>query len=318
MVNGQWLMVNGAAVLVDRGTLGMLHITGKTRLELIDRMSTQAVKGLKSGEGAATVMTTEIGRIIDRLILYATSDSVYVLTGENHAGRLARYLMGHVFFNDDFQVKELTADTALFGVYGPQAAEKMSAAGFPEVDLPLHHWRQATVGGVTAYLHRTDPIAGEGYFVMSRAAEKEALQQHLLDTGIMPVDEATFDYLRIEAGLPRFGRELTLDYIPLEANLWPDVSFTKGCYTGQEIIARMESRGRLAKRLVRLRAAEPVAAGTPVMANGKEVGSITSAAVGLEETVALGYIKTGVLETPEPPLTADEVALSITLIAPDG
>jgi aminomethyltransferase len=153
---------------------------------------------------------------------------------------------------------------------------------------------------------------------MSRAAEKEALQQHLLDTGIMPVDEATFDYLRIEAGLPRFGRELTLDYIPLEANLWPDVSFTKGCYTGQEIIARMESRGRLAKRLVRLRAAEPVAAGTPVMANGKEVGSITSAAVGLEETVALGYIKTGVLETPEPPLTADEVALSITLIAPDG
>jgi aminomethyltransferase len=147
---------------------------------------------------------------------------------------------------------------------------------------------------------------------MSQAAGKEALQQHLLDTGITPIDEAAFDYLRIEEGLPRFGRELTLDYIPLEANLWPDVSFTKGCYTGQEIIARMESRGRLAKRLVRLRAAGPVAAGAPVTAGGKEVGRVTSAAVGLEKTVALGYIKTGVLAASELALTADNIALSIT------
>jgi aminomethyltransferase len=220
--------------------------------------------------------------------------------------------MGYVFFNDDFHLQDLTAETAIFGVYGPQAAEKLAAAGFPEVDLPLHHWRQATVEGVTAYLHRTDPIAGEGYFIMSQAAGKEALQQHLLDTGITPIDEAAFDYLRIEEGLPRFGRELTLDYIPLEANLWPDVSFTKGCYTGQEIIARMESRGRLAKRLVRLRAAGPVAAGAPVTAGGKEVGRVTSAAVGLEKTVALGYIKTGVLAASELALTADNIALSIT------
>lgn len=302
-----------AAAWVDRSGLGMLYITGKTRLELIDRMSTQAVKTLKSGEGAATVLTTEIGRMIDRIILYATSDSAYVLTGENHADRLARYLMGHVFFNDDFQLKDLTAATAIFGVYGPQAAEKLAAAGFPEVELPLHHWRQATVSGVTSYLHRTDPIAGDGYWVMGQAADKEALRQLLTEAGIMPIDEATFDYLRIEAGLPRFGRELTLDYIPLEANLWPDVSFTKGCYTGQEIIARMESRGRLAKRLVRLRAAAPLAAGTPITANGREVGKITSAAVGLEETVALGYIKTGVLEASESEFTADDVSLSIVV-----
>jgi aminomethyltransferase len=291
----------------------MLHITGKTRLELIDRMSTQAVKGLQHGEGAATVLTTEIGRIIDRLILYATSDSVYVLTGENHADRLARYLSSHVFFNDDFQLKDLTAVTAIFGVYGAQAAERLVAAGFPEVELPLHHWRQAMVGGVTAYLHRTDPIAGDGYFVMGQAEDKEALQQLLIAAGIRPIDEATFDCLRIEAGLPRFGRELTLDYIPLEANLWADVSFSKGCYTGQEIIARMESRGRLAKRLVQLRADHPLAAGTAITANGREVGTVTSAAVGPEGTVALGYIKTSVLQVAESVLTADHVALSIMI-----
>ena len=73
---------HSAAVVVEHAARGMLHLTGATRLELINRMSTQAVTGLKTGEGAATVLTTDIGRIIDRPILYATSDSVYLLTGE--------------------------------------------------------------------------------------------------------------------------------------------------------------------------------------------------------------------------------------------
>jgi aminomethyltransferase len=299
------------AVWVERRGLGMLVATGKTRLDLIDRMSTQAVKRLQNGEGAATVMTTEIGRMIDRLILYATSDAVYILTGENHAPRLARYLMGHVFFNDDFQLKDLTADTIIFGVYGPLAAEKLAAAGFPEVEIPLHHWRQATPGGVSAYLHLTDPIAGHGYFVIGQAADRQALQALLSGAGIRQVGEETFDYLRIEAGLPRFGREVTLDYIPLEAGLWADVSFNKGCYTGQEIIARMESRGRLAKRLVRLRAAGAVAVGTAIEASGREVGKVTSAAGGPAGTVALGYVKTGTLDGGEQTLTAGGVLLSL-------
>ena len=86
------------AVLVDRSQLGMLLLSGETRLDLIHRMSTQAVNGLQPGEGAATVLTTDIGRIIDRLILYATSSTVYALTGENNSDNIARYLMRFVFF----------------------------------------------------------------------------------------------------------------------------------------------------------------------------------------------------------------------------
>ena len=284
-----------AAVLADRGALGMLLLTGQTRLDLINRMSTQAVKDLKAGEGAATVLTTEIGRIIDRPILYATSDSVYVLTGEGHADALARYFLRNIFFNDDARLKNLSADTAIFGVYGPRAGEMLAAAGFPETDLPRHHWRSAEIAGATAYIHRADPIAGDGYFVMTNAADRAALWAALTTAGLTPIDEATYDYLRIEAGRPRFGRELTLDYIPLEAGLWDDVSFNKGCYTGQEIIARMESRGKLAKRLARLRPASPVAAGAEIVANGRPVGTVTSAADGPGGPVALGYVKTAVL-----------------------
>jgi aminomethyltransferase len=291
---------HAGAVLVDHAQRGMLQITGETRLDLLHRMTTQDVNPLGSGQGAATVFTTDIGRIIDRVILFVSSDTVYMLTGDNHADPLARYLMRNVFFNDDFHLKNISDDTAVIGVYGPRVAELLTAAGFPEVDLPRHHWRQADLAGPTAYVHRTDPVAGEGYFVTCRAADADAVRERLTGAGIAPIDEAAYDYLRIESGLPRFGRELTLDYIPLEANLWDDVSFHKGCYTGQEIIARMESRGKLAKRLVRLRPAAPVSAGHAILAGGREAGTITSAADGPAGPLALGYVRTAALDEGKP------------------
>lgn len=300
------------AVLVDRSALGVLLISGETRLDLIHRMSTQAVNGLQRGEGAATVLTTDIGRIIDRLILYTTNSMVYALTGENNSDNIARYLMRFVFFKDDFHLKDVSGETAVFAVYGPQAGEKLQAAGFTEVDLPLHHWRQAVVAGCTAYVHRTDPIAGGGYFVIGQEADRAVLWAQLLGTGLVAADEAAFDFLRIEAGLPRYGRELTNEYIPLEANLWDDVSFKKGCYTGQEIIARMESRGQLAKKLVKLRPAAVVAAGDPLSANGKSAGVITSVAVGPAGPIGLGYVKTAVLDAGTP-LFVGETAVPVNL-----
>lgn len=302
------------AVFADRSQLGVIKITGESRLDLLDRMSTQAVKRLSSGAGTATILTTEIGRIIDRIILYASSDTVYALTSEEHADQLARYLMQFVFFNDDFHMEDVSAETAVFAVYGPRADEMLQTLGFPEVDLPLHHWRQVTLNDLTLYLHRADPIIGHGYYLMGRADDKEAMRQLLLDHGFLFADEAAFDYLRIRAGLPRFSHELTLDYIPLEANLWEDVSFNKGCYIGQEIIARLESRGRLAKQLIKLTPAQPVTPGTDILANGKTVGTITSAAVGPDGPVALGYVKTAVLPTDEsdpPALYAEDIPLEL-------
>ena len=300
------------AVLVDRSDLGMLYITGETRLDLINRMSTQKVVGLSSGQGAATILTSDIGRIIDRLILYTSSKAVYTLTGENNNENIARYLMGYVFFNDDFQVQDISEETAVFAVYGPHSQHILGEeVGFPEVDLPLHHWREAVIAGVTAYIHRTDPINGYGYFVMCETAVRDTVWQFLRDAGLVVAGDAAFDFLRVKAGLPRFGRELSGDYIPLEAGLWDDVSFNKGCYIGQEIIARMESRGKLAKRLVKLRASEPLEAGDSLTVGGKKVGTITSAAWGPYGAVALGYVKTAVLSAGSP-LFAGETAVELS------
>lgn len=287
-------------ILVDRSALGILQFKGETRLDLLHRMSTQDLRHLASGEGAATILTSEIGRMIDRLLLYAGSDAIYAATGEDNAVNVARYLLRFVFFKDDFQVEDLSGETALFGVYGAQAARLLEKAGFPEVNLPLHHWRQEELGGATAYLHKSDPLAGDGYFVICQEEDRAAVWQALLDAGLQPAGEDGFDLLRIEYAQPRFGREITPDYIPLEANLWPDVSFTKGCYIGQEIIARMESRGKLARRLVKLYAPEVVAAGAEIRAEGKKAGTVTSSAVGPNGPVLLAYIKTTFLDNNAP------------------
>ena len=298
------------AVLVNRSDLGMLYITGESRLDLIHRMSTQAVKGLQSGQGAATVLTSDIARIIDRLILYAGSQSVYALTGEGNADAVARYLMRFVFFNDDFQMKDISGETAVLAIYGPQAAAKLTEAGFSDVDLPLHHWREEKLDGASLYLHRTDPVCGDGYFVTCNLADKEKAVGRLTAVNLPLATPDQFETLRVASGLPRFGRELTRDYIPLEANLWNDVSFTKGCYIGQEIIARMESRGRLAKKLVRLTADQPLAIGAAITANGKTVGSVTSAAIAPHTAVALGYVKTAAL-TDNAPLVVDNIPATV-------
>ncbi len=280
---------------IDRGDLGLLKLTGKTRIDLLHRMSTQDLRNMQSGEGRATVLTTDIGRIIDRLILYTSSDTAYALTGANNADNIARYLMRFVFFNDDFQLEDVSAQTAIFGVYGSEAAEKLAVWG-DVANLPLHHWRQIDVNGTTLYVHRTDPIAGAGYFVMANIVDKIKISVLLKEIGIAEGTQGQFEFLRIKAGLPLLGYELTNDYIPLETGLQEDISFTKGCYIGQEIIARMDSRGKLAKQLVQFRVNEPLDASAEISSNGKSVGSLTSVATYGGETVALGYLKTRALD----------------------
>ncbi len=299
-----------AAILVDRSNLGLLKFTGQSRLDLVNRMSTQKLDDLKTGEGAATILTSDIGRIIDRLILYADHESVICLTSEDNGDNIARYLMRFVFFNDDFHIEDLSNETAVIAIYGRSATEHLEALFGETIDLSLHHWREVDIQGITGRLHRTDAVAGEGYFIMCQMSDWQQVWNSIARTGIVPASIEAFDYLRIEDGNPRFGYELTLDYIPLEANLWDDVSFNKGCYTGQEIIARMESRGRLAKKLVRLRPESPLDAGVPLTMEGKKAGSITSAADGPDGPIAMGYVKSAALHNKQP-FKANSIAVNL-------
>lgn len=307
-------MSEPVAFVAERSQLGVLRFTGATRLDLIQRMSTQDVKGLTPGAGTATVLTTDIGRMVDRLLIYADVDVVIAVTGEDNAETVARYLRRYVFFMDDFQVENLTPTLAVWGVYGRAAVDCLATAGLTATGLPLHHWvRYPQADGTSLSVHRTDPVAGDGYFVLGPRAQAEAIRARLVRAGAELVSAETFDYQRLVSGLPRFGREITSDYIPLEANLWADVSFHKGCYIGQEIIARLDSRGKLAKKLAHVYAEAPLSAGAEIVLNGKAVGTLTSAAEGPAGTFGLGYIKAAALA--DAPSDLRVGATPITLLA---
>jgi len=308
-IENAYQAAHSGAIVVDRSDLGYLRFSGESRLDLLNRMSTQKVDLLKKGQGAATVLTTDIGRINDRLIVYADDEVVYSLTGAGNNDNVTRYLMRFVFYMDDFQIQDLSSETAILGLYGSEAGDAANSVHSGSSALPLHHWERSEIEGVPVSIHRADPIVGDGYFIICQSSEKSKILSNLLSAGAVFADDDAFEYLRIESGVPLLGRELTLDYIPLEASLRPDISFNKGCYIGQEIIARMDSRGKLAKKLMMLIPNSPVATGAVIMAGDKSAGSITSASDGPNGPLALGYVKSAHLDSNS--LTVDGTSLSI-------
>lgn len=265
--------------MIQHTAVGCLSLTGRDRLALIHRMSTNDVNRLSQGQAALTVLTTPIGRIIDLLTVLHRGEETLVITGAGRGEQIRNYFQRNIFFNDQVKVADVSATTRLLGIYGDSST-----------DLPLYHFTQKN--GATILR-----VEGGLWLLGDEAVVKAGEEQFLAD-GVQWGNEAEFEIWRIEKGLPSVSGELTEDYIPLEAGLWHAVSFNKGCYTGQEIIARMESRGKLAKILVCLSAEHPIHSGDELWSEGAKVGTVTSVAEKNGQWIGLGYIKTTARETP--------------------
>lgn len=287
----EYAAAHSGAVVYDASPMGRLRLTGKTRVDFLHRMSTNDLSALAPGRGVATILTTPNARIIDRLVACARENDVVALTSRGAQELVRRWLTKYIFFNDDVQVRDASGEMSMLSIYGAQATRVVSAlAGFAVDDLRRHDWLQVDEA---SFVVRADAIGGDGYHLVTAPLESTVdLWSKALAAGATPIGERAMEVLRIESGRPIFGRELSEAYIPLEAGLWGDVSFTKGCYVGQEIIARMESRNRLAKQMVGLRAAQPFSAGSDILADEVSVGKVTSAAMRPDgDAVGLGFVK---------------------------
>ena len=280
-------------VLMDASVWGRLAFTGKNSLDFLNRMSTNDLHALQVGQGAGTVFTTPLARIIDRVVVYARDGDVLMLTSRGNQGRVMQWLRKYIFFGDDVQIKDVTGELGMLSIYGSTSMELVrQVTGEKLSALELHHWRAAQFAGVEITIGRADPIGGGGFHLIGAQASMPALRSALIDAGCTSSGEETYQVLRVEAGCPEFGHELGDEYIPLEANLWADVSFKKGCYTGQEIIARMESRQKLAKQLQGLRFEGEVNLPAALYLEEHEVGVVTSVVC----SPALGWIGLGYLK----------------------
>ena len=288
--------------VADRSLLARLIGDGPDLADLLNRLSTNAVDALEPGSGAATVLTTAKGRIVERLFLSHLGDAGLLLVGGT--GRTDAILdhLKRFTFAEQTGLRDCAGEYGLLAIGGPLAREALSTAGF-EIPPPLGAV-EGMQDGIRTHILGHDGYSDEGFSVLVANEQADSLWQTLVlavsKTDGRAAGELALEVARVRRGVPAGGSELTADYNPLEAGLWDAVAFDKGCYVGQEVVARLNTYDKVSRRLVGLRIPEDqlvVAGGTKLYRDKKEAGVVTSVA-GIEgvETVALGYIKTRVAE----------------------
>jgi aminomethyltransferase len=281
-----------SAVLLDRSHEGRLELVGRDRLAVPHRMSTNALETLTPFSGQPTLFTTPNARILDRAMVYALADRAIMLSEPGRGAALQTYLQRNIFFNDELRLRDLSAETNAFAVHGTQADALMARLDARLADLPAYGCAEVSITDAQVVIGRLKPLIGTGWVLLVPRPQAAQVWAALVEAGLRPAGSLTYNVLRIAAGRPGAGRELSGEYIPLEVGLWDEVSFQKGCYTGQEIIARMESRGKLARTIVRLSLTAPVNAPTELHAEGKQAGTLTSAVTTPNgEHIGIGVLK---------------------------
>ncbi len=291
--------------LADRG---VVEVRGGDRVRFLQGQLTNDIVGLDpdgARSGCHALVLTAQGRIVAELHVLARPDAVWLETDRAVipalTARLEKYIIA-----DDVQLADRSDTWARFGVEGPRAADVVAAAAGEPVAIPPDAWTAVSIAGadviVAAFGWSGEPALQ--LLVPSAARDRVAsvLAESAERLGAVFADAAALEILRVEAGVPRFGVELGEQTLPAEARLVDRaVSFTKGCYTGQEIVARMHSRGRVGHLLVGLALAPSSLApdgkrlpepGTALLCEGAKAGEITSVAFSpAAGPIALGFLR---------------------------
>jgi len=272
---------------------GCLRIAGEDRIDFIQRQTTNDARTLTPDHAQLTVLTSATARILDVWRLVQEDDAIAAITLPGRGAATATYLQRRIFFMDKVTVTDASAEIAQIEVFGPQAAALLSQIGLETPPAPDAITTLELDGAALRVIGLPGVIA-RGYLLLVDAGAAEAVIAQLAAAGAVSVSADVYDLLRIEAGLPGPAGELTEDYTPLEANLDAAISGSKGCYTGQEVIARQITYDKVARRLVRLRLDAAVPVGAAVQVEGRSAGVVTSPAV----SPRVGAIALAVLRRP--------------------
>lgn len=309
--SAEYDVLTQACGLLDRSERGKLALTGSGAKEFLQGQVSNDVEALASGTGCYAAFLTPKGKMLGDLRILDTGDEL-LLDTERVALQPLFNMIRRFSIGFDVVLHKRTLERGLLSLIGPASASVAGAADLASVE---HRHERVDLAGVSVRVIRTSV----GVDVLCDAGDIGAVRAALADAGAVAVSEAVAECLRIELGRPRYGIDLDATVIPQEAGLNDRaVSFTKGCYVGQETVARLYYRGKPNRHLSGLRLSEPAQTGEPIEFEGRTVGTVGSVSV----SPRFGAIALALVRREAPPgstvlvgeggVTADVVALPFT------
>lgn len=279
--------------LADRSHWGRIRVRDGDRLKFLHNQTTNDFQSLKPGQGCETVFVTSTARTIDLVSAYVLEDEVLLLVSPGQVEPLMKFCDRYIFFDDAVKLVDGTEAIACFTLIGPKSHAIIQSLTAQDLSQePLHHHRRLQMGELALRLAIGSDLGLPGYNLFCEAAQAALLWQRLSDASAVPMGAHAWEQLRVEQGRPAAGQELTEDYNPLEAGLWQTISFDKGCYIGQETIARLNTYNGVKQRLFGLKVEGDATAGTVLMAGENKVGTLTSVVETTEGRLGLAYVRT--------------------------
>ena len=302
-----------SAGLYDMASRGLIEVRGEDRVRWLDGMisgDVEALAAAESGSGCYATLLTNRGAIIADLHVGRIGDVLLLESLREEIPRI-RETLDRFIIADDVELVDRSETSAVLGLEGPRAPEILAQALAGSAEPPASDdWCEGEISG-SAVLIGAFGFSGEAGYQIRMAPGQRAAVEAALDaaTGddapLVRGDAEALEVLRIEAGLPALGRELDEEVLPPEARLERAISTSKGCYVGQEIVARLRARGQVNHLLVglALEADALPAEGTVLTAEGRRTGEITSRTQSpARGPIALGYVRR---EHAEPGTTVD-------------
>ncbi len=285
---------------------GIVAVNGPDGAEYLQGQVTNDVEALEVGEGQYAALLDRKGHMqTDLRVLRTGAEAIQVDLEPAPKDQALRHLTMYSI-GRDVAVADATTERALLSLIGPRAAEIASSPPLPEFAN-----EKVTVAGIEALAVGTR----DGIDLFTAAADRERLLAALLEAGAVEVSAAAVEIVRVEAGVPRFGAEMDARTMPAEASIVEDaVSFTKGCYIGQETVARLHYKGKPNRHLRGLKLSGAAAPGAPLRLGEKEVGTLGGAVV----SPALGPIGLAIVRREAEPgteLTVGEDGVTAEVVA---
>lgn len=274
----------------DLSHFGRFRVSGRDAGALLHHLTTNDIKKLKIGQGCDAALVTSKGRLLDWLWIFREESGFLVITSPNRRALFAPHARGYIVFRQDVTIEDVTDATGLCAIFGPQVGQTLESIVGPDIE----NAPQLTISqdaGTSILAAKTNRLPQGGALLWS--ANREELNERIKALALPECDAQTYNVLRIEAGLPVAGLELGEEFNPWEANLNDSISLHKGCYNGQEVIARLNTYQKIKQRLRGLKLDElPQSERAILRVEGRDAGILTSRVLSPRfGPIALAYLR---------------------------